>query len=87
MGQSQVGARKIIRCNIRDITERKCAEEALALNSRKLNLLSGITRHDIMNQLTVLSGSLELSLGTIKDAVGITHINRGVRKQPKSFST
>jgi PAS domain S-box-containing protein len=71
-----VGDKKIIQCNIRDITERKRAEEALTLASRKLNLLSGITRHDIMNQLTVLSGSLELSLGTIRDAEGIAHINR-----------
>ncbi len=71
-----VGDKKIIQCNIRDITERKRAEDALALASRKLNLMSGITRHDIMNQLTVLSGSLELSLGNIKDPEGLTHINR-----------
>jgi PAS domain S-box-containing protein len=40
----------------RDITERKRAEEALMEVNRKLNLLSGITRHDISNQLTVLQG-------------------------------
>ena len=38
----------------RDITDRKNAEEALQQSNRKLHLLSGITRHDIKNQLTVL---------------------------------
>ena len=36
-------------------------ENALALASKKLNLMSSITRHDILNQLTVLMGFLELS--------------------------
>ena len=44
-----------------DITERKRAEDALALAGKKLNLMSSITRHDILNQLTVLLGYLELS--------------------------
>ncbi|MGB8309216.1 MAG: PAS domain S-box protein [Methanoregula sp.] len=44
-----------------DITERKHAENALALANRKLNLLSGITRHDILNQLTALKTYIELS--------------------------
>ena len=44
-----------------DITERKMTENALALASKKLNLMSSITRHDILNQLTVLMGFLELS--------------------------
>jgi len=43
-----------------DITVRKHAENALGLANKKLNLLSGITRHDILNQLTVLIGQLEL---------------------------
>jgi PAS domain S-box-containing protein len=71
-----VGDKRIIQCNIRDITERSRAEDALALASRKLNLMSCITRHDILNQLTVLSGSLELALGTITNPEGIAHINR-----------
>jgi len=71
-----VNHHKIIQCNIRDITERKRAEDALALASRKLNLMSGITRHDIMNQLTVLSGSLELARNTVKEPDGVANINR-----------
>jgi PAS domain S-box-containing protein len=45
----------------RDVTENKQMEEALALACQKMNLLSSITRHDILNQLTVLSGYLALS--------------------------
>jgi PAS domain-containing protein len=44
-----------------DVTERKRGEVALREALRKLNILSGITRHDILNQLTVLYGYLELS--------------------------
>jgi len=44
-----------------NITERKQAEEALAIANRKLNLLSSITRHDILNQLSGLLGFIVLS--------------------------
>ena len=40
----------------RDITERKRMERALHESNQKLNLLSSITRHDILNQLTALGG-------------------------------
>lgn len=46
---------------IRDITDRKRAEEALQQANRKLNLLSSITRHDILNSVTVLAGYLGLA--------------------------
>jgi PAS domain S-box-containing protein len=55
-----VGNKKIIQCDIRNITQRKRAEYALALASRKLKLLSGITRHDINNQMTELQGYLQI---------------------------
>jgi signal transduction histidine kinase len=43
-----------------DITRRRQAEETLAAANNKLILLSNITRHDILNQVTALSGHLEL---------------------------
>jgi PAS domain S-box-containing protein len=46
---------------LRDITERKQAELALAEANRKINLLSSITRHDIRNQLMGLKAYLLLS--------------------------
>jgi PAS domain S-box-containing protein len=41
-----------------DITDRRLAEESVKLVNKKLNLLSSITRHDILNQLMALSGVL-----------------------------
>ena len=46
--------------NFRDITKRKHAEDALQTANQKLILLSGITRHDILNQLTALNLCLNL---------------------------
>ncbi|MDE4908378.1 PAS domain S-box protein [Methanogenium marinum] len=43
-----------------DISERKQVEEALRLANRKLQLLSGITRHDILNQAMALNGYISL---------------------------
>ena len=48
---------------LEDITDRKISEEALHQANKKLNLLSGITRHDINNQLLALEGYLEISKG------------------------
>ena len=44
----------------RDLTERKKSEDALREVNRKLNLLSSITRHDILNQITGAAGYLEM---------------------------
>ncbi len=41
--------------------QRKKAEEALQQANRKLDLLGHVTRHDIRNQLAVLSGYLQLA--------------------------
>ncbi|MFA5221162.1 MAG: PAS domain S-box protein [Methanoregula sp.] len=43
----------------RDITDRRRADHALHEANKKLNLLSGITRHDILNQLTALQAYLD----------------------------
>lgn len=51
----------------RDITQRKQMEEALFQVNKKLNLLSSVTRHDILNQLTALRTYLELSLDYTND--------------------
>lgn len=51
----------------RDITERKIADERLGMANEKLKILNNITRHDIMNQLMVLKGNLELAKALAKD--------------------
>ncbi len=50
-----------------DITGRKRAEEALSTANRKLNLLSNVTRHDVLNQLNVLAGYLGLVRERVSD--------------------
>jgi len=45
---------------VRDITERKMTAQALQLALKKLNMLSSITRHDILNKITMLRGFLAL---------------------------
>ncbi|MFA4861470.1 PAS domain S-box protein [Methanoregula sp.] len=51
---------------IRDISERKQIEEALKGAVKKLNMLSSITRHDILNQLMGLRTYLDLSREDLK---------------------
>ena len=45
---------------IRDVTEAYLYGEALKEANKKINLMSSITRHDILNQVNVLSGYTEL---------------------------
>jgi PAS domain S-box-containing protein len=52
---------------IRDITNQKLAEIALAQARKKLNLLSSITRHDILNQVTVLLLNIDTAKDTVND--------------------
>lgn len=52
-----------------DISDRNKMERALRLANKKLTILSSITRHDILNQLTALRSYLELSKGREKDPV------------------
>jgi signal transduction histidine kinase len=45
----------------RQLDELKKAQDAIFQANKKLNLLNSITRHDIMNKLTILIGYLELT--------------------------
>jgi len=63
-----------------EIQERKRFENAIQLANRKLSTLSAITRHDILNQLTVLYGFLELSG---PDVAG-TRLEEYVKKEKKA---
>jgi PAS domain S-box-containing protein len=53
----------------RDITEQKRMEDAIRETTKKLHLLSGITRHDVSNQLTVMEGYLRLALAKRPDPI------------------
>lgn len=59
-----------------NITDRKKAEKALVAANRKLSLLTEITRHDIRNQLLVLSGFIELSRRSRDDPACLADLSR-----------
>jgi PAS domain S-box-containing protein len=63
---------------MRDITERKHAENALRLANKKLTMLSSITRHDILNKLTGLRMYLELSKESVKDPLFLDYITEEI---------
>jgi len=58
----------------RDVTRKKQAEQDLVMANRKLSLLSSITRHDILNQLTALRTYIELSREQVKDEAVLNFI-------------
>ena len=46
---------------IEDITEQKRMQTAILMANKKMNLLGSVTRHDTVNQLSVLMGNLEIA--------------------------
>ncbi len=59
-----------------DITHRKQAEEAVREANQKLRLLTGLTRHDILNQLSALQAFHDLILQTTDPEVIHTRIRQ-----------
>ncbi len=59
-----------------DISERKAAEEALRQVNRKLNLISSLTRHDILNRVSVLLGYLDRAKSMTQDPALLGHLDR-----------
>ena len=76
MGKSVIfdGAAAIL-ISLRDITERKRDLEALRQANKKLNILSGITRHDIKNQLLILNSFTSLLHQKIPDPLYETYFS------------
>ncbi|HSQ93458.1 MAG TPA: PAS domain S-box protein [Methanoregula sp.] len=54
--------------SIRDLSTAYQTADALRLANTKLNLLIGVTRHDVINNLTVLMGYNDLMRHTVRDA-------------------
>jgi PAS domain S-box-containing protein len=69
------GTKKSIASYI-DISGQKKFEEALKQANKKLNLLSSITRHDIINQILILKGFLTLLRKKTDDPLLIDYLNR-----------
>ncbi|MDD1719749.1 MAG: PAS domain S-box protein [Methanoregulaceae archaeon] len=68
------GAKRYEQAIIRDISERKRSAEALTLANKKLNLMSSITRHDILNQLTIILGRSRLLAEETAGSLGFGHV-------------
>lgn len=60
----------------RDVSERKRTEEALRKVNEKLKLLDSITRHDLVNQLVVLTGYLDMAVRECQSERATDHISR-----------
>jgi PAS domain S-box-containing protein len=76
---------------LRDVSARIAAEDALKRATTKLNLLSAITRHDILNKITVLMGYIELSrqakdLETVRDFLKKIDTIAGMLEQQIEFT-
>jgi PAS domain S-box-containing protein len=56
-----LGEKPFILSTVEDISERKKTEDALKVANRQLNLLSGITRHDILNKTLMVLGFLAMA--------------------------
>ncbi|WP_321507213.1 histidine kinase N-terminal 7TM domain-containing protein [uncultured Methanoregula sp.] len=70
----------------RDVTERKNAETAFQKANRKLNLLSGIVRHDVKNKLTALFLYVELAMEGHKEKDGKGELAR-IRESAEEIRT
>jgi PAS domain S-box-containing protein len=67
---------EVIQCSVYDISGRRQIENARILARKNLNIFSSMTRHDILNQLMVVSGSLELASYGLQDPDLLQHLNR-----------
>jgi PAS domain S-box-containing protein len=57
----------VLLLSTRDLSSARETAEALRLANTKLNLLIGVTRHDVINNLTVLMGYNDLLKQTVRD--------------------
>jgi PAS domain S-box-containing protein len=67
---------EVIQCSVYDISGRRQIETARIFARKNLNIFSSMTRHDILNQLMVVSGSLELASYGLQDPDLLQHLNR-----------
>ncbi|MEI7434641.1 MAG: PAS domain S-box protein [Methanomicrobiales archaeon] len=62
--------------NGRDITDRKKAEQAILQSNRQLKLLTGITRHDILNKITTILRYISLAEMELKNPLIAEYLSK-----------
>jgi PAS domain S-box-containing protein len=78
-----IGGRPCLMGIYHDVSEMKNAQDALKFANKKLNMMAEITRHDIRNKLTVLSGYLDL----LKDPPPKTQYSMYLSKLKQTLAT
>ncbi|MDD1677987.1 MAG: PAS domain S-box protein [Methanomicrobiales archaeon] len=69
-----------------DVTDQKRADNALRQVNNKLNLLSSITRHDILNHLTAIQGYMGLAMESNHDEEVDTYLRNATMVTGKTQS-
>jgi len=67
---------RMLRALEEHIVEQRRAESRARTATEKLQLLSGITRHDLLNQMTVIQGNTDLLLSTEKNPAILVHLEK-----------
>jgi PAS domain S-box-containing protein len=67
---------QFIQCTVNNISSRKRAERAQTTARKSLDMLSSRIRHDILNQLMIIGGSLELASYGVQEPELQKHLTR-----------
>lgn len=71
---------------IREAAHRRLTAQALKQANKKLNLLYSVTRHDILNQLTIALGFVEIMKNRISDPSELRYMEKIERSSKTIFS-
>ncbi|ABS56621.1 multi-sensor signal transduction histidine kinase [Methanoregula boonei 6A8] len=74
----EIGGEMCVQSIVRDISDRKRAEQAAALASRKLFMMNEFTRHEITNTITGLLGLVDMAYG-MPAGEGRDQLNREIK--------
>ena len=80
----KIGGKMCVQSIVRDISDRKRAEQAAALANRKLYMMNEFTRHEITNTLTGLLGLVDMAHG-MPAGKERDQLNREMRMQALSI--
>jgi signal transduction histidine kinase len=72
----ELRGREVLLLSVRDTTAVHETSDALRLANTKLNLLIGVTRHDILNNLTVVMGYNDLLRHTLRDEQALAMLEK-----------